>query len=289
MELHPTGFPTCTRLALETDGCPPDSLIGTGTAMADARPVVATPVSSRLAAAISPNGTVLLRIRPDLGQMQVIEATPATTPTGTLLAFSVPPAPVPGGPNAATTQLTLDLGKTTTTSAGQEVSYLVNPPDCPPSGWLYRFDFSYENGEQLSVTDTVNCGAPPPLPAPFPIKSAAGGGGDKVAPFETLSFAPLQRVAKLFVTARASEAGTIGASASVSVGGSSKVYRFKKVSRKAVANKAVKLRLKLARTSLRKVKRALSRHKRLKANVTVTARDAAGNARSQKATIRLRA
>jgi hypothetical protein len=72
------------------------------------------------------------------------------------------------------------------------------------------------------------------------------------------------------------------------VGGASKVYRFKAVSRSAVANVSVKLPLKLAKKQLKAVKRALKKGKRLKAKVTVTATDKAHNKKSQKATIRLK-
>ena len=118
--------------------------------------------------------------------------------------------------------------------------------------------------------------------------TTGGPGPDKVKPFQTLSFAPIQDVDKLFVRARMSEAGTLSASASVSVAGASKVYKFKTVSRSIGANVLAKLRLKLVKKRLKVVKRALKRGKKLKAKVTVTATDKAGNKRAQKATIRLK-
>jgi hypothetical protein len=74
----------------------------------------------------------------------------------------------------------------------------------------------------------------------------------------------------------------------VNVPGASKVYRFKSVKRSVGANKPTKIRLKLASKSLRPVKRALKRKKRLKARITVTARDAAANASKKQTTIKLR-
>jgi hypothetical protein len=118
--------------------------------------------------------------------------------------------------------------------------------------------------------------------------TTGGPGPDKVKPFQTLSFAPIQDVDKLFVRARMSEAGKLTARATVSVAGASKVYKFKTVSRSVAGNKLVKLRLKLAKKRLKAVKRALKRGKKLKAKVTVTATDKAGNKRAQKATIRLK-
>jgi hypothetical protein len=118
--------------------------------------------------------------------------------------------------------------------------------------------------------------------------TSGGSGPDRVRPFETLTFAPVQDVDKLFVKARMSEAGTLTARGTVSVPGASKLYRFKKASRAVRANVSAKLRLKLQKKRLKAVKRALKRGKRLKAKITVTATDKAHNKRSQKATIRLK-
>jgi hypothetical protein len=118
--------------------------------------------------------------------------------------------------------------------------------------------------------------------------TGGGPGADKVRPFQTLTFAPVQDVDKLVLRARMSEAGTLRATARVSVPGASKVYKFKNASRKVGANVFTKLRPRLARKQLKAVKRALRRGKKLKAKVTVTATDKAGNKRSQKATIRLK-
>ena len=85
-----------------------------------------------------------------------------------------------------------------------------------------------------------------------------------------------------------SEAGTLTASAKVSVPGASRVYSFKRVSRAVGSNVMTKFRLKLTKKRLKAVKRALRRGKKLKAKVTVTARDKAGNRSAQKATIRLK-
>jgi hypothetical protein len=118
--------------------------------------------------------------------------------------------------------------------------------------------------------------------------TGGGPGPDKVVPFQRLTFPAVQDVDKLFVRAQMSEAGTLRASATVSVAGASRVYKFKTVSRSVGANVLATLRLKLAKSRLKRVRRALRRGKRLKAKVTVTATDKAGNKRAQKATIRLK-
>jgi hypothetical protein len=143
-------------------------------------------------------------------------------------------------------------------------------------------------GDRTANSAAIDCsggggGAGAPLPS-----TTGGPGPDKIRPLQNLSFAPVQDVDKLFVRARMSEPGTLRASATVNVGGASKVYRFKSVSRSVRANVFTKLRLKLVKKRLKAVKRALKKRKRLKAKITVTARDKAGNRRSQKATIRLR-
>jgi hypothetical protein len=121
------------------------------------------------------------------------------------------------------------------------------------------------------------------------LPSTTGGPGpDKVRPLQTLIFAPLQDVDRLYVRAQMSEPGTLRASAKVSVPGASKVYAFKTASRAVGANVRTKLRLKLSKKRLKVVKRALRRGKRLKARITVTATDRAGNKRADKATIRLK-
>ena len=117
--------------------------------------------------------------------------------------------------------------------------------------------------------------------------TTGGPGPDRVKPLQVLTFPPVQDVDKLFVRAQMSEPGTLRASAKVSVPGASKVYAFKTASRAVGANVRTTLRLKLAKKRLKAVKRALRRGKKLKARVTVTATDKAGNRRAQKATIRL--
>ena len=110
----------------------------------------------------------------------------------------------------------------------------------------------------------------------------------KTTPFGKLTYARVQSIGKLAVVARTSQAGTLKAVATVEPG-RAKPFRFKPVSKKAGANVWVKLRLRLAKKPLRAVNRALKKGKHLKAKVKVTARNKAGTARSQKATIKLKA
>jgi hypothetical protein len=127
---------------------------------------------------------------------------------------------------------------------------------------------------------------------PCPVTGGGGGGGgggvsDKVAPVVSLRFPRVQDIDKLYVKVHTSESARIKATGTVRVGKASKVYRFKRKTLTLAGNASTKVRLKLAKKSLRTVKRALKR-KRLKAKITVTATDAAGNRRSKKATLRLK-
>jgi hypothetical protein len=90
------------------------------------------------------------------------------------------------------------------------------------------------------------------------------------------------------VKASTIEAGTLTASAGVRTANASKVFRFKTARRTARPRVVVKLRLKLAKRSLKTLKRALRRHKRLEARITITAKDNAGNVQTAKRTVRLR-
>jgi plastocyanin len=138
-------------------------------------------------------------------------------------------------------------------------------------------------GIGMSGTVTVN-------PAP-----PGGGGGTPgpnpapdAAPVSSLIAPPKQRVHKLFVRASMNEAGTLAATGTVSVpAGAAKVYRFKRASEAVSANQSVKLRLKLSKSGLKRVKRALRRKKRLRANITLTATDTTGKQTIRKLKVRL--
>jgi hypothetical protein len=117
---------------------------------------------------------------------------------------------------------------------------------------------------------------------------SGGGVSDKVAPTQKLTYAPVQDIDKLSVKVRTSETATVRVTATVNISGASKLYRFKPVSRSLAAQASTRIQLSLAKKVLRRAKRALKKHKRLKAKLSVTATDAAGNRALSKATIRLK-
>ena len=103
---------------------------------------------------------------------------------------------------------------------------------------------------------------------------------DKTAPTTTLSGSSKQNFLKqkaVIVTALANEAGTVDATGTISVPGASKVLKLQPASASAAANAKVKLKLKISKKTLKAVRKALRRGKKVKATVTVVERDAAGN------------
>ena len=126
--------------------------------------------------------------------------------------------------------------------------------------------------------------------------AAAGSGNpspplpvsDKTAPVQVLTGGKSQDVDKLAITVRVNEAGKVTAGGTVSVPGASKVYRFKSVTRTVKAHAQTKIKLTLARKALKAAKRAMKRKKKLKARITVTAKDAAANASKSALSIKLK-
>ena len=80
---------------------------------------------------------------------------------------------------------------------------------------------------------------------------------------------------------------TLKATATVSLPGASKSLKLRGVSRKAASGKVVTLRIKLNKKTMRAVRRALRRGKKVMATVTVIATDTSG-ATSAKRKIRLK-
>jgi hypothetical protein len=127
---------------------------------------------------------------------------------------------------------------------------------------------------------------PPPPPAPTPTPPLPPP--DTITAFAALSARTSQKVDKLSVQATMAEAGTVTAGGTVSVPKLAKVYKFKTVSATAVAGASVTLRLKLPAKAVKVVKKALKKHKKLKAKITITATDNAGNKKTELRTIKLK-
>jgi hypothetical protein len=127
--------------------------------------------------------------------------------------------------------------------------------------------------------------------------SAGGGGGgggggipgDEIPPVAQLRFSKRQDIDKLAVRGRMSEPGTLTAKALVDVGGLlAKIYTFRPRTRKVSGGLLVKLPLRVSKKKKRALKRAMRRGKRLRARITLTAVDRAGNTTTKHAIIRLK-
>jgi hypothetical protein len=128
----------------------------------------------------------------------------------------------------------------------------------------------------------------PPAPPPAPAPPAAAAQPDTVTAFASLSVRASQKVDKLLIEAVMAEAGTIAAAGTVNVPNLSKVYKFKTASATAAPGVKVPLRPKLPAKAVKAVKKALKKRKKLKAKITITATDNAGNKKVERRTIKLK-
>jgi hypothetical protein len=121
---------------------------------------------------------------------------------------------------------------------------------------------------------------------------AVPAGGPCTAPGLVLGGRRTQRAVRqkaVFVDAGCpTEACSARGTGTVSVPLTTKVYRLRPATAQIPQGGKARLRLKLTKKALKAVKRALARRKRVKAKVTVTVKDAGGNARRGSRTIRLR-
>jgi len=120
---------------------------------------------------------------------------------------------------------------------------------------------------------------PPDPPPPPPL--------DTTAPSVVFGGRSTQRLAGLSITATMAEPGKLAVRATVNVPPASRLYRFRRVSKPAVANVPVRLRLTMARRARRAVTRSLRRGRTLRARVRITATDLAGNSSASTRVLRL--
>ena len=138
----------------------------------------------------------------------------------------------------------------------------------------------YPNGVDMSGAVTVKPGSDEqPVTA------------DRTAPALALSGSTRQKVLRqraVFVNARVSEASRVIARASVSIPGSGKSRRAVSAGKNLPPGATAKLKPRFPRHTMRKFRRALRKHPRLTARLTVTATDAAGNRTSVKRRVTLK-
>lgn len=115
---------------------------------------------------------------------------------------------------------------------------------------------------------------------------------DTTAPALQLGGATSQKVLPqrgvLVVATAPAEPSTVTAKGKVVVQGSAKVFKLTPVTKQISRAAKATLKLKLKRSSLAAIGRALQAGKKLSARVTVTAKDASGNVTTKRRTIRLK-
>jgi hypothetical protein len=129
--------------------------------------------------------------------------------------------------------------------------------------------------------------APPNLnPGKTPITVTAP---DKTSPRLTAGAhtAKLSRSGAIAFRLTSTENATGTATGTISLPKGAKVVRFKRAKVTLTANRAATIKLKLAKKDAARVRRALGRHSRLKAKITLAAHDAAGNATTKRLTLKL--
>jgi hypothetical protein len=142
-----------------------------------------------------------------------------------------------------------------------------------------------ETQDQCPTDATKQAACPTTTPQP-PTSPAR----DRLSPALTVSVAKLLKLSKtgalsFFMTSNESATGS--ATGTISVPGSAKTVRFKTTKLNLTGAKRTKITLKLPKRALKAVRLALKHHK-LKARVTVTVKDGAGNRTAKKLTIRLK-
>jgi hypothetical protein len=93
---------------------------------------------------------------------------------------------------------------------------------------------------------------------------------------------------RLFVYAASDEGATLAASGTISIPGAARVLKMGSATRSVAANQRVRFGLKLSRTAVKRIGRALRHRLKVRARVTVLARDAAGNVASAGRKIRIK-
>jgi hypothetical protein len=150
-------------------------------------------------------------------------------------------------------------------------------PQCP----IGFCNDTFSGTLQVTIPADAQANAAPPPPA---VQAQI----DKATAFAALKVAAIQRADRLVVEAGMTENGRITVGGTINVPNASRVFKLRAVSVNAAAGKTRKIRVKLAKQTLKAVKRALKRHKKVRANLTVTAKDAAGNTKTAKRTVRLK-
>ena len=160
---------SCSKAQLQARGargCPAQSEIGTGHALADVH--VGSTVESEEAAisvfvgppqGINPTIEIIGQGYSPLEERVVITATalPDNPPYGEKLVMSVPAIPtIPLEPNASTVSFSVTVGGKAAKKHHNPNTALL-PSHCPAGGFPFAAEFTYEDGSTSTSTATVPC------------------------------------------------------------------------------------------------------------------------------------
>lgn len=163
LKFNSSKFPTCNQTSLEQNGpsgCPKGSQVGKGSAIVDARPVIATPINGTTLGFNAKGSKILLYT------VTTVPISTSTTLVGTLKKASgkygtkldvvIPPLPtLPGQPNATITKFQLTT-KATIKKGKKKYNYIEAPTTCKKS-WPFAGKFTFEDGTTLTASSTVKC------------------------------------------------------------------------------------------------------------------------------------
>jgi len=178
------GLATCQPSVLQANGvagCPPNSRLGSGSALVEVPFGTGSgheiPEIQAVSGPPAKNGDMSVLFYAN-GQTPVFaqlvfagEVLPDGSPFGTKLSTSVPLIPsVPGGPGVSIVEVNATIGPSGLTyykhSHGRLVAFhplgIGVPEHCPRGGFPFSASFTFQDGSQASAATTVPC--PPPLP-----------------------------------------------------------------------------------------------------------------------------
>jgi len=162
-KINSSVFATCRLTDVKPNRCSRASQVATGTATADARPTIATPVQARVTAfngkTAAGRPAVFIRAVANVNGNQVVivlvaQLRPAASGFGP--SFLVDNGPLTTGQTIGIRQLHLNLPDKVTRVRGRQVHFLVAPPTCRGS-WLYEQVNTSYGGARLIATDRVPC------------------------------------------------------------------------------------------------------------------------------------
>jgi hypothetical protein len=143
-----------------------------------------------------------------------------------------------------------------------------------------------DSADKVVGCETVSTPPPPPPPPP-PLPP-----GDLTAPALQLGGARMQRVLRQrgvrVVAACPVEACTATAKGRIVIRGSSKRFKLRPATKQIAQGAKATLELTLRNTTLTAIRRALKQGKKVSAKLTVTAKDAYGNANTEQRTVKLK-